>query len=82
MKIQYMKKQGMGLKLMKISELISHLEKLKNKHGDLEVAHFEKDLDGDIGVDDIRKCQYEPNIPDDYLDMRSDSSNKEVILIY
>lgn len=67
---------------MKISELEAILKELKEKHGDLEVVHFEKDDDRDVGIDDLRQCTYTPNVDNDYYDMRKDTSNKEVILIY
>lgn len=67
---------------MNITEMIAQLEDLKEKHGDLEVVHFEKDHDGDIGIDKIRTCIYEAHISEDYYDMRPDQSCKEVILIY
>ena len=51
-------------------------------HGDLDVVQFEKDPDGDIGINIIRECRYESNIPVDYYDMRDSPTENEAALIY
>lgn len=67
---------------MKATELISKLQFLIENYGDLEVVHFIKDPDLDVGIDIIRNCNYEPSIDIDYYDMRKDRSNIKVFSIY
>lgn len=67
---------------MKATELIEQLKALINEYGDLECVHFEKDTDGDVCIDVIRTCQREECMSENYFDMRKNTENKEVILIY